>query len=78
MDDTHPLKTYRESQQPPLTQGQLADILDVDRVTVARWETGTRKIDDELLPLVSQVTGIPKVYLRPDLARLLEQPEVAS
>jgi transcriptional regulator with XRE-family HTH domain len=75
MDATHPLKAYRETAR--LTQLGLADLLGVARTTVARWETGERNIDDDLLPKVSEVTGIPKTELRPDLVDLLKQ-EVAE
>jgi transcriptional regulator with XRE-family HTH domain len=69
MDSIHPLKIYREAKR--LTQEDLAGLLGVARTTVARWETGSRVIDDDLLAKVSQVTGIPKPVLRPDLAKLL-------
>jgi transcriptional regulator with XRE-family HTH domain len=66
-----PLKAFRKKQNPPLSQRQLADLLGVDRVTVARWETGRRKIDGERLSDVSAKTGIPRTKLRPDLAALM-------
>ena len=49
MKDAHPLKAYRDRHAPPLSQQDLADKLGVVRETVARWETGARKIDDEKL-----------------------------
>lgn len=67
----HPLKAYRTSNG--LTQQGLADLLDVERTTVARWECGDRQIDKELVPKVSQITGIAKRELRPDLAVLLDE-----
>ena len=69
MESLHPLKTYRSAKG--LTQDQLAKRLGVARTTVARWESGDRHIDDDLLPKVSLMTGIPKPALRPDLAKLL-------
>jgi len=69
--DASPLTTYRETQVPPLSQQQLADRLGVARETVARWESGTRKIDNDLLPIVAEKTGISKDLLRPDLAQLM-------
>ena len=71
----HPLVTYRK--QHALTQKGLAAYLEVARETVARWETG-RRIDDELLPKVSERTGIPRGALRPDLAKLLDEKPSAA
>lgn len=73
MDTIHPLKVlreYRKNQDPPLSQGDLAGQLSVVRETVARWESGIRKIDQTKVPEVSKVTGIPVEVLRPDLARV--------
>lgn len=72
MEATNPIRAYR--QENGLTQKQFADLCDVARTTVARWETDARKIDTEKVPKVSEVTGIPRSVLRPDLAELL-QPE---
>ena len=66
MHDTHPLRTYRETHQPKLSQAALAERLGVARLTVVRWETGERKIDVSLVPKVSEATGIPAKELRPD------------
>lgn len=76
-DAVHPLVAYRK--QKGLTQKGLAAELDVARETVARWERG-RRIDDDLVPRVSERTGISRGSLRPDLAKLLDEPhsEVAS
>lgn len=73
MDNIHPLKTYREKHNPPLSQEALAGLLGVTRTTVARWETGTRKVDHELLGEISEATGIAPAALRPDLADLLKR-----
>lgn len=69
-DVGHPLVAYRK--QHGLTQKALAKHLDVARETIARWETG-RPIDDDLLPMVSERTGIARRVLRPDLAKLLDE-----
>ena len=71
MENIHPLRAFREKQNPPLSQDQLADLLGVTRVTVWRWETGARQVDVELLPAVSEKTSIPAADLRPDLAALM-------
>lgn len=65
----NPLKAYR--QREGITQGQLADQLGVERVTVARWEVGIRKIDRKSLKAVAAKTGIHPKDLRPDLVKLL-------
>lgn len=68
----HPLKAYRTERG--LTQDALAKELGVTSISVSRWETGARKIDDALLPDIAEKTGIPKRQLRPDLAELLNEP----
>jgi transcriptional regulator with XRE-family HTH domain len=67
----HPLRKFRDRQVPKLSQRGLGEMLGVTRETVARWETGVRKVDGERLPLIVEVTGIPATKLRPDLAKLL-------
>jgi transcriptional regulator with XRE-family HTH domain len=64
----HPLRVWRESQR--LTHSEFADMVGVNRVTVSRWESGTRLIDVPMLPLVAEKTGISPARLRPDLAAL--------
>jgi len=71
MQSTHPLRAYRENQEPKLSQAALAQELGVNRLTVVRWETGARKIDKSKLSDVSSKTGIPTKELRPDLAELM-------
>lgn len=66
----HPLKAYRERQNPPLTQEQLADLLGVTKAAVSRWESGERQPDQNLLLHIAEKTGIPPRELRPDLAEL--------
>lgn len=73
MIETHPLRLYRENQQPRLSQEGLAERLGVARLTVLRWESGERKIDRTLVSKVSKKTGIPVKELRPDLLSELEQ-----
>lgn len=67
MTGIHPLRTYRQTQTPKLSQEALAKKLDVARLTVVRWENNQRKIDDDLLSKVAERTGIPAKELRPDL-----------
>lgn len=77
METIHPLKDFRDKQVPRLTQKQLAVLLGVTRTTIARWETGAHKLDEDLVPKVSEKTGIAPEELRPDLARLFERPNEA-
>lgn len=73
MSDIHPLKVYRETQTPKLSQAGLAARIGVARLTVLRWETGERKIGPSLIPTVTEKTGIPAKELRPDLVQELEK-----
>ena len=70
MEWVHPLKTFRENHQPPLSQQELATLLNVKRETVNRWESGARRVDEDKLPLVAERTGISPADLRPDLIPL--------
>ncbi len=54
----HPLKKFRAKQDPPWTQGRLAEALGVKRVTVCRWETGERFPERDLWPRIRAVTGL--------------------
>lgn len=63
------LRKYREDRQ--MSQAQLGQEFGVAAETIYRWESGNRKIDPDLLPLVSEKTGIPREQLRPDLVNLL-------
>lgn len=74
MDTQHPLTAYR-ARNNRQTQEALGAEIGVTGVTVSRWETGQREIDVDLLPKVVEVTGIPARELRPDLAKLLEEPK---
>jgi transcriptional regulator with XRE-family HTH domain len=71
MVGNHPLRAYRD--QRGQTQDALAKELGVSSITISRWETGARKIDADLLPAISEKTGIPKRDLRPDLAEVMRE-----
>lgn len=73
MEEIHPLRRFRKQQQPPLSQKGLADMLEKDRVTVHRWETGKRLPEKNDLELITKTTGIPAREIRPDLAELLDE-----
>lgn len=59
------LKSYR--QRHKLSCAEFGKMVGVTRVTVFRWEDGTRKIGVAVLPKVAKVTGIPIKRLRPDI-----------
>lgn len=64
------LKQYRLDRK--MTQEALAEKLGVTSISVSRWETGERKISKDLLPKISEATGIAPTELRPDLADLMK------
>ena len=70
-EQVHPLRAYRERQDPPMNRRQLADLLGVSTASVSRWEAGERKPDEGALLRIMKKTGIPASALRPDLAELL-------
>lgn len=71
-----PLRDYRRRRK--ISAQKLADMLDVTRVTVSRWEIGMRLIDVEHLPRVVAATGISARVLRPDLAKLFDAGPVVA
>lgn len=73
MTDIHPLRQYRQTQTPKLSQEALAEKLGVARLTVVRWENGQRKIEGDRILRVTKVTGIPARDLRPDLVEQAEK-----
>lgn len=68
----NPLKDYRASQVPPLTQERLAEQMGVTRVCLSRWESGTRRMPAEVLWKFYQLTGIQPAQMRPDLEPILK------
>ena len=70
MTAIHPLKAYRRSQTPKLSQADLAARLGVSRMSVLRWENGG-KIETARVPSIAEKTGIPPRELRPDLVELI-------
>ena len=64
------LRDFRERND--LSLAALGKLLGVSAAAISRWETGSRRIDDGLVPKVEKITGIPARKLRPDLAQLIE------
>ena len=54
----HPLRIFRKNHNPPLSQQDLASLLGVDRVTVARWEIQRRFPERKFWKAIEDVTGI--------------------
>lgn len=65
------LKEYRRENS--LSRAKFGAQVGVDRATVFRWETGQRRIDKDKVPKVSEVTGLPREVLRPDLAAIFSE-----
>jgi transcriptional regulator with XRE-family HTH domain len=59
------LSQYRKSKD--LTQNELAEFLNFDQSTISNLENGRRRLDATKVKRVSELTGIPKHALRPDL-----------
>ena len=55
---THPLIKFRKSRTPPWTQEDLANAVGVKRLTVLRWEHGTRFPERKMWPRIRAVTGL--------------------
>lgn len=72
MAKKHPLTVFRERQDPPLRQSELAKRLRVSRATVSRWESGKRQPEEEQLQVIHEKTGIAPSEIRPRLARLMQ------
>lgn len=68
MTAPNPIRDFRKRQIPRMSQEAFAKKIGVDRVTVARWESGNNKPHRDLLPKLVRVTRIPACELRPDLA----------
>lgn len=62
------LQTYLEKDD--VKQVALARRLHVTRWTIRRWSKGTTPIPVDVLPRLSDATGIPISDLRPDLANV--------
>ena len=75
MQAVHPLKAWRQRQEPRLTIGAAARALGVSKTAVSRRENRERNVDRELVPEIARRTGIPARELRPDWAATLQPAE---
>lgn len=55
------LKQLRKEYQ--LTQKELADIIEVSKITILRWENGERQIKDEKAKLLANYFEVSIAYL---------------
>jgi transcriptional regulator with XRE-family HTH domain len=82
MTDTAPqspaeaMKAYRKAHG--LSRAELAERLEVSRMTIWRYEETDRKIDDDVLPRLVSLTGIEAAVWRPELVALLALPTEAA
>lgn len=58
------IRRYRESQNPPLTQEQLGELLGVTGAAVSRFENGKRRPSDPIALKLEFLTGIDFKILR--------------
>jgi transcriptional regulator with XRE-family HTH domain len=65
MADPNILHAWRTLKR--LKRAEAAERCGVKRQTWWRWETGSSRVDIELLSKVSEVTGIRREELRPDI-----------
>lgn len=65
METTHPIRRYRADHG--LTLEAFGLLLSVHKSTVKRWEDGAIPIPVERLGQISDITGIPRHELRPDI-----------
>ena len=61
----HALKIYREKFS--LTQSDLGEIINLGQGSISNVERGRRKLDPLQVKKISEITGISKHELRPDL-----------
>ena len=57
MTQKHPLAVWREAQDPPITQSELAQKVGTSRWTINRIEKGDRKPGRKLLLNIARETG---------------------
>lgn len=60
MDDRHPLRRWRETHDPPLTQDQAGYRLDVPGNTLARWERCETFPQERYRKRILDVAGVPE------------------
>lgn len=61
----HPIRSFRKRHD--LTLEALAERIGVHKSTILRWETRVVPLPVDRLAAISEVTGIPREELRPDI-----------
>ncbi|MGH6875937.1 MAG: helix-turn-helix transcriptional regulator [Rhizomicrobium sp.] len=69
----HPLRAYRLSQNPSLSQADLADRLGTTKPNLSRIESGKQGFSNRLLAKLVAETGISAERWCPDLAKLFRR-----
>jgi transcriptional regulator with XRE-family HTH domain len=69
--DIHPLRAWRERQEPKMSRANLARLLGVSPPQITRWEAGQRDISIKAIARIAERTGISPAELRPDFAQVL-------
>lgn len=65
MPQLHPLERWRLTQDPPITQTELAKRLGITQAAVAKWESGSRWPATRFLRRLHRITGIELIKLVP-------------
>lgn len=60
MTETHPLRNWRDNQTPKLSQEALGLMLDVDGLTVSRWERRDTEPQKRQWDKITEITGITR------------------
>lgn len=61
------IKAARDAHTPPLTQGELADMLDIERTSITNIEKGTQRATLHLIYTLAHQLQIPLTRLLPSL-----------
>jgi transcriptional regulator with XRE-family HTH domain len=70
-EQPNPVRSYRLA--TGMKVRQLAEKWGTSFATLSRIETGTQRIPEKLLPVISEATGLSPAELRPDLVERSEK-----
>lgn len=72
-ESLHPIRAWRQQQEPPVTLEKLATEIESTDATLSRIENGKLELTTDLAARISAYTGIPMRTLCPDIAKLFDQ-----